>query len=638
MIPGPGARAHPRAVGTTLGYVEAMVDAALRFRVELPRPEDHLVAVTVVVTCAEAAQGGRIELTLPAWSPGSYLIRDYARHVRDLTALGDDGRPRAVTKLDKATWAVAVDGATRITVRYQVYAHDLSVRTNHVDGSHAFLHGPATFVHVPALRDRPVALTIDPPAGRGWALACALDGGALAAPAARYHLTAPDVDALYDAPIHLGHGDAVAFTVGAVPFELVLWGARVPGGAFTVARLAEDLAAIAADHAARIGGPEQPPPWPFDRYTFIVMFAADGYGGLEHKASSANLYHPAALATRKHYEGLIELLSHELFHAWNGKRIAPAALVRVDYGREAYTRCLWVMEGLTSHYDRWALRTSGRITVKSFFDKVLDDWVRLQAVPGRAHHSLEDASFDAWIKLYRPDEANLNTTVSYYLKGGLAALALDLEIRRRTGGARSLDDVLRRLWRDHGAPALPHPEDLQPLFADAAAVELDDFFADVVHGTRDPALVRELAAVGIELRVGHEPSQLAEGATPVWLGLAMAGLKVTGVHDGSPAQRGGLSPGDELCALDRFRLTGEADARAALATRRPGDTVEVGLFRRGRLTLVPVVVGAAPPTRHELFAVAEPSATEAAGYRAWMGEEPPAGQTVAVLVSSSRWL
>jgi predicted metalloprotease with PDZ domain len=627
-----------------------MADVALRYRVELARPEDHLATVTVTVPCADAVVDGRVELTLPAWSPGSYLIRDYARYVRELTAHGDDGRPRAVTKLDKSTWSIdagdlggaaaARERPRTLTVRYRVYGHDLTVRTNHVDGSHAFLHGPATFLHVPALRRQPVEVIVEPPAGRGWALACGLDGGALAPAADRYTLTAPDVDALYDAPIHLGHVEAHTFTVDGVPFELALWGGRLPGGVFTVARLVEDLAAIAADHAARMGGPLAPPCLPFSRYTFIVMFTSDGYGGLEHRASSANLYNPAALATRKHYEGLLELLSHELFHAWNGKRIAPAALAAstFDYGREAYTRCLWVMEGLTSHYDRWALRTSGRITVKSFFDKVLDDWVRLQAVPGRAHHSLEEASFDAWIKLYKPDESNLNSTVSYYLKGGLAALALDLEIRRRSEGERSLDDVLRRLWREHGTSGTPHPEDVEALFAEAAGCDLRETFAAVVRGHDDPPLPRELIACGLELRAGHDPAQLAEGATPVWLGLTMSGLRVTGVHDASPAQVGGLAPGDELCALDRFRVTGEGDARGSLATRRPGDTVEVAVFRRGRLTLVPVVVGLAPPTRHELAAVAEPSAVQAAAYRAWMGDELPAGQTLAVLVSSSRWL
>ena len=615
-----------------------MVDVGLRYRVELARPEDHLAAITVTVPCADAATGGVVELTLPAWSPGSYLIRDYARFVRDVTATGDDGRHRAVTKVDKATWHVAVDGARELAIGYRVYGHDLTVRTNHIDGSHAFLHSPAVFAHVPALRARPVEIVVEPPAGYGWALASALDGGAVAAAADRYRLTAPDVDALYDAPIHLGHTEAISFDVDGVPFELVLWGARVPGGAFTVGRLAEDLAAIAADHAARMGGPSGKPCLPFARYTFIVMFTADGYGGLEHRTSSANMYHPAALATRKHYEGLIELLSHELFHAWNGKRIAPSALARFDYGREAYTRCLWVMEGITSHYDRWSLRTSGRITVKSFFDKVLDDWVRLQAVPGRGHHSLEQASFDAWIKLYKPDESNLNSTVSYYLKGGLAALALDLEIRRRSGGARSLDDVMRRLWRDHGATDVPHPEDVEPLFAATVGLDLSEYFGAVVRGTSDPALVAELIAVGIELRTGHDPAQLAEGASPVWLGLVLAGLKVTGVHDGSPAQQGGLSPGDELCAFDRFRVTGEGDARQALATRRPGDTIEVAVFRRGRLVLASLVVGPAPPTRHELTAVAEPSQAQIELYRAWMGDELPAGQTVAVVVSSSRWL
>lgn len=565
-----------------------------------------------------------VHLVLPAWSPGSYLIRDYARFVRDLGVTGDDGAPRPTTKCDKSTWTVAAGGARELHVRYAVYGHDLSVRTNHIDADHAFLHGPATFLYPTELRAAPVEVELALP--DGWVLTTAMAWD----PSPPYRLTAADIDELYDHPIHAGPTRTLEVRA-AVPVKLAIWGTRAPGGTFDERRLAADLGAIVDDHIARFGGA------PFAHYTFLVMLAHDAYGGLEHRASSVNLYHPYFAASRKHYEGLLELLSHELFHVWNGKRIAPPALLRPDYAREAYTSCLWLMEGMTSHYDRYALRTSNRITARSFLDKVLDDWARLMATPGRRRHSLEAASFDAWIKLYKPDESNLNTTVSYYLKGGLTMLALDLQIRRRTEGARSLDDVVRLLWQRHGEPGQPHPEELQPVFEEATGLALADVFDRQIRGTADPELAEELRHVGLELRAISDPAQLADGGRPVWLGATLTGGKVTGVHDDSPAQAAGLSPGDELIALDGFRVTGDADVRSLTGALGPGDRIELAVFRRARLLRLPLTLGAAPPTRYEIAGLADAGAA-AARYHVWLGEPHPGAQVMATITTTARWV
>lgn len=565
-----------------------------------------------------------IELALPAWCPGSYLIRDYARFVRDLSVTGDDGAPRSAVKRDKSTWMVDAGGARELCVRYAVYGHDLTVRTNHIDADHAFLHGPATFLYPTHLRAAPIELALALP--EGWTLTTPLAWD----PSPPYRLAAADIDELYDQPIHAGTIRTLAVPA-CVPVKLAVWGERAPGGAFDEARLAADLAAIVDDHIARLGAA------PFANYTFLVMLAHDAYGGLEHRASSVNLYHPHFAASRKHYEGLLELLSHELFHAWNGKRIAPRPLLQPDYAREAYTPCLWLMEGVTSHYDRYALRTSGRITAKSFLDKVLDDWARLMATPGRRRQSLEAASFDAWIKLYKPDESNLNTTVSYYLKGGLAMLALDLQIRRRSDGARCLDDVIRLLWRRYGEPGEPHPDQLQPVFEEATGLSLADVFDRQIRGTADPELASELRHVGLELRSGVDPAQLVDGASPVWIGATVVGGKVTGVFDDGPAQAAGLSPGDEVIALDGFRVTGEADLRSLAAALRPGDRVELAVFRRARLLRLEVQLATAPATRYEIAGLPDAGAA-AARYHAWLGEPHPGAQVVATITTTARWV
>jgi predicted metalloprotease with PDZ domain len=608
--------------------------SALRYAVSVESPHEHTAEIELVF----APEDDVVEVTMPAWCPGSYLIRDYARYVRDLRAQGDDGAPRKVTKVDKQTWRIERGSAREITVRYTVYGHDLTVRTNHIDGEHAFLHGPATFVYPTALRTaEPADIEVALAFPEAWELITAAPPvGELDDPRGKSRTTgsrisARSIDELYDSPIHLG-AVRVHRLPSTVNCRLAIWGERAPGGANDESKLAIDLGAIVDDHVKRFGEA------PFEDYTFLLMLSHEAYGGLEHRASSVNLYNPHFGSTRKAYEGLLELLSHELFHAWNGKRIAPRPLLDFDYTREAHTPCLWVMEGVTSHYDRFALRSAGRITAKSYLEKVLDDWSRLMATPGRARQSLEQSSFDAWIKLYKPDESNLNTTVSYYLKGGLVMFALDLHIRRRTEGTRSLDDVLRLMWRRFGLPREPHPDELQPVFEEASGLGLGDFFARFIRGTEDPDLREELGYVGLELRTSADPATASEGAQGTWLGVIASGNKVASVFDGSPAQRAGISPGDELIAVDGFRATSDADLRNLLATRRINENVRFSLFRRHRLLDAAVTLVHAPPTRYEIATVAEPGSAPAR-YQGWLGEAfPGAGQVLATITTTARWV
>lgn len=606
--------------------------STLRYAVRVDAPGQHLAHVELRF----ATDDDTVDLMMPAWCPGSYLIRDYARFVRDLEVRGDDDRPRPATKLDKQTWRVSRDGARELTVRYAVYGNDLTVRTNHVDNDHAFLHGPATFLFPTTMRGSDCEVTLHFP--EAWELTTAAKPvGEISATIGRgqrrtgSHIRAASIDELYDHPIHLGVVRTFPLQT-VVPTKLVIWGNRSQGGLFDEQRLITDLSAIVDDHIRRLGEA------PFGDYTFLLMLSHDAYGGLEHRASSVNLYNPHFSQTRKAYEGLLELLSHEFFHVWNGKRIAPKPLLDFDYAREAYTPCLWVMEGITSHYDRFALRSSGRITAKSFLEKVLDDYARLMATPGRMRQSLEQSSFDAWIKLYKPDESNLNTTVSYYLKGGLVMFVLDLHIRRRTEGARSLDHVLRHLWQRYGSKGEPHPDELQPVFEEATGLGLGDFFARLIRGTDDPDLREELGYVGLELRVSADPVTATDGAQGGWLGFTTSGNKVTGVFDGSPAQAAGLSPGDEVIALDGFRTTSDADIRHLIANRRLSDEVRLSLFRRHRLVELFLPIAGAPPTRYEIATVADPGPA-AARYQAWLGEpHPGASQIVSSVMTTARWV
>ena len=591
---------------------------SLMYRLSIPHPERHLCEVELRIRGA-AALGDTVELAMATWSPGSYLIRDYARHVRDVSAFDGKGLPRAVVKQRKDTWAVTRQGADELVIRYQVYCNDLTVRTNHIDATHAFLHGPATYLFVESKRELPCHVEVTGPMGRGWHVATSL------APQGE-GFAAASLDELLDAPIHLGAEPVRTFEAASTPVRLAVWGAPDRGGVADLDQLARDLTAIIDTHAARLGGQV-----PFEHYTFILMLAPDKYGGLEHKCSSANLTSPLAMANRKSYEGLLELLSHEFFHVWNGKRLYPEAHSLFDYSREAYTRCLWVMEGLTSYYDRYTVLRAGHQPAKRYLEKLAEEWGRLLAIPGRRVHSLEEASFDAWIKLYKPDAFNVNSTVSYYLKGGLVALTFDLLIRRHSGGARSLDDVLRLLWAEHGETGTPYPEDVQPLFERASDMALGGFFDRWVRGCEDPDLEAELEGVGLELRQTWDADVLAEGREPTWLGVVLqgGGTGVKQVLDDTPAAAAGLSPGDEIVAIDGLRVQSEADLRQRLASRAPGDEIDVALFHLGRLEHLAVTLAKAPPSRIEIAGMEQPTPGQAEAFAAWLGEPHPGAGLVA---------
>ena len=581
----------------------------LRYRIALPRPDSHLVEVELRFPAGRPS----VTVEMPAWCPGSYLIRDYARHVRDLVAEdAGSGRRLETEQVSKREWEIRPGDAGEIRLRYRVYGHELTVRTNHIDASHAFLHGPALFMFPSEARDWPCELEVAAPAG--WPIETGLAGGE-----GRYR--AADVDELLDCPLHVGPVELRELHAGGRPIRLAVWGHEERGGPFGLDDLTRDLGKVIDSHAARLG--DLPPP----AYTFILMLSPGAYGGLEHRSSSANLNSPFAFAQGKSYQELVELLSHELFHAWNGKRLRPAAFDRFDYGRENYTRCLWVIEGLTSYYDRLAVRRAGVMTAGQYLGKLLEDWGRMLAVPGRFRHSLEDSSLNAWQKLYKPDESNINTTVSYYLKGSVVMAALDLELRRRSEGEIDLDRVLVHLWREFGARERGYPEDVRAIFEEASGLELGDFFARHIAGREDPDMKGALAAFGLDLTATWDGYKKEEGARPpVWLGLFMqpgGGRVVAGILDGGPAERAGLSPGDEIIAVNRYQVAGEADLRGKLLGRAAGEEIDLAVFRRGRLETLEVALEHAPHTRLELVAQAEAGSMARKLYRDWMGEDLP---------------
>jgi len=452
------------------------------------------------------------------------------------------------------------------------------------------------YVYDPARTDLPATLRIEAPTG--WRISVPLDPD----PSDPAAWVAPDFDALADAPVEVGPSETVDGTAADRPFSLAIWG----DARFDRAALVGDVAKIIAAEAAVFEG------LPYDRYLFILHLAVGARGGLEHMRSSVCGTSPHAFATRTGVLDLLSLLAHEHFHAWNVKRIRPAGLSPYRYGEENYTRLLWIAEGGTAYYDWHVLVRAGLATRAEYLRHLADRIAQLEATPGRLVQSLEEASFDAWVKLYRPDESSANVTVSYYLKGEVVWAMLDLELRARSGGRAGTDDVMRALWKS----GRPVPEDAREIFCDVAGTNVADLFDRYARGRGEVDVDAHLRLAGLRL-----VRERKAGAPAVALGVRLATSNgrttLLGVDRGSPAEAAGLSPGDEILALDGMRVD-DAGLRERLGARAPGDEAKLTVFRRDRLTDVVVRLGEAPKDDYRIEPDPEASAEARALCDAWL--------------------
>ncbi|MEO8484849.1 MAG: peptidase M61 [Betaproteobacteria bacterium] len=569
----------------------------IRYRIAPRRPSAHLFEVDCTVD--DPAPDGQ-RFVLPSWIPGSYLIREFARHVVAARAQTPGG-PVRLDKVAKDTWRAA-PCVGPLTVTIDVYAYDVSVRTSYLDATRGYVNGANVFLLPQGRAGAPCTIDLVAPVhaeGARWRVATTLarDG---AAPWGFGRYRAASHDELIDHPVEMADFQHVAFEAGGASHDVVVSGrARFDGE-----RLARDLARICQWQCDLFGdAPDSRAP--FDRYLFQVTAVGEGYGGLEHRTSTSllcsrrDLPAPGVARVTDDYRGFLGLASHEYFHSWNVKRIKPAAFVPFDLTREAYTRQLWAFEGITSYYDDLALLRSGVIGAESWLELVGRTATTVLRTPGRAVQSVAAASFDAWIKHYRPDANTPNASVSYYAKGALVALALDLTLRNH---GSSLDALMRELWRLHGETGVGVPEDgVRRLAAQIAGRDLDAFFDAYVEGTDELPLAELLATHGIALRlrtsqgIKDRGGKRGDGEMPrVSFGATVgADLKLQHVFADGAAESAGLAAGDTLVALDGLKAsTDRIDAYARDA--QPGDRIAVHAFRRDELIEATLELGAAP--------------------------------------------
>ncbi|MEF8754047.1 MAG: PDZ domain-containing protein [Accumulibacter sp.] len=581
-----------------------MQPAPIRYSIVPSSPAAHLLEVRCTLP-GPTADGQRF--ALPAWIPGSYLIRDFARHIVSIRA-ESRGRPVALRKLDKHTWQAApVAGSDDLCIIHEVYAWDPSVRGAHVDQTHAFFNGSNVFLRALGHEDRPCLVDIRRPGGQaysGWRVATTLALATDAPGAARRHgfglYRASNYDELIDHPVEMGHFALAAFSACGIPHEVVISGRHD----CDLDRLTADLQRICEWQIRLFGEPA-----PMPRYLFLVTAVGDGYGGLEHRSSTAllcardSLPWPGMRGLPEAYRGLLGLCSHEYFHTWNVKRIKPAAFVPYNLDAENYTTLLWAFEGFTSYYDDLTLLRCGLIRRQEWLDIIGRTIDKVCNEPGRLRQTLAESSFDAWTKYYRPDENTPNAVVSYYAKGALVALALDLKLRAETAGRVTLDHLMRALWQRHGDTAGVDDDDIRLLAEELSGLDLRAFFADAVHGTSDVDLARLLRPFAIRLR--RQPA----GRTPS-LAVKTAGegseLRLATVYDGGPAQAAGLAAGDLLLAIDGLRVT-PANLERLLARHRAGDVLRLHVFRRDELMEFSLRLGDPARDRHHLQLLRKPN-------------------------------
>ncbi len=578
------------------------------YRITPADPAAHYFDVEVTIDRPD--RRGQV-VSLPAWIPGSYLIRDFSRHIHRLQAR--TGRtPLDITKVDNHTWQVA-SCSRRLTLSYRVYAWDLSVRCAHLDQTHGFFNGTSVFLKVHGRENQPSEVEIAAGPGTAhWRVYTSLRPVRRGRQPTREHrfglYEAPDYDALVDHPVEMGTPHVETFTACGAKHEMVFTGV-LPNVDFK--RIARDAAKI-CETQIRFFEPETHRA-PFldsaDKYVFMTYVTGKDYGGLEHRASTALVASRPDLPVigneerSEGYTGFLGLVSHEYFHTWNVKRIKPQAFAPYDLTRPNLTSLLWIFEGFTSYYDDLMLLRSGVVEETDYLRLLAKTVSNVHRGPGRLHQSVADSSFDAWNRYYRQDESSVNNIVSYYTKGSLVALALDLSIRNATRNRKSLDDVMRLMWNKYGRRFYQtrqrglDEDEFPQLLKQATGVDLSDFIEVATRQTQDLPLAALLRKQGVLLE--WQTERRAPGIGAVVRATAAGEPGIAQVYEGSAAHAAGLSAGDVLVALDGLKI--EAASWDKLLDRyQAGSQVMIHYFRRDELRSTTATLQALPDDKCNL--------------------------------------
>lgn len=555
----------------------------LAYKLLIESPSTH--QVRVIISGKKESNENFLDFFLPRWSPGSYLMREYSRHISGIKAETNSGERLFLEQTDISTFHIdwnksdlknSQKDADSFTVSYNVFCHELTVRTSHVDDSHAFLHLPTLLMGVLGKNlENPTIELAFPPA---WSkVTTGLKD--ISTKREVFIYSAHNYDELIDSPIEIGCQETDGFEVDGIPHDVVFYGSILPHKE----NIKEDTKKIVAHIAHFMGG------FPYEKYSFITHFVPGLYGGLEHSNSTALQFCPTQITNRKGYINYLALISHEYFHTWNVKRIRPMELGPFNYLKEATSKLLWLAEGLTSLMDELFIYRAGLISLEEYLEMQKDNLNRYYSVPGRKFHSLDDSSFNSWIKLYRPDENTNNSSVSYYLKGGIVFFALNIILAKKN---KSINDVLALLWSDYqqNPSRGVNNEQVYKIVEEVGGKDIREKFEVMTSTTEEMDLESICLEAGLKLEWDKSESPWL-GIDPEFNGERVIIRAVT--LDG-PAYKSGLNAGDEILAINGMRVLKDRYNDFAKFLR-VNESYTVTISRLGSLTTATLNVGVTPP-------------------------------------------
>ena len=573
----------------------------IKYTISMDAPHTHVFTVKIEV---DGHTGNYINFKMPVWTPGSYLVREFSKNIVSTSASGKRG-DLPVEKISKNTWKVALSDTNKMAFTYQVYAYEKTVRTSYLDGEQAMINGASIFMIPEGYENQPLELIVEP--YHEWQRITTT----LESYKGSYDkFVALNFDDLIDCPIEVGNHQIYSFEAGGATHEYAI----TSTGNIDVPVLIDDSKKIVDEiHALFSDTP------PYEHYVFFLHLTNGGFGGLEHCRSCSMIYDRNGFKDRKKYIRLLSLVSHEFFHTWNIKRIRPKGLGPFDYYNEVYTKLLWIAEGVTSYYDNIFLPRSGVSTIKEYFETICDDIKRYEGIPGKEVMTVEESSFDAWVKLYRPNENSINTSISYYLKGGLIIMALDLTIRDITDGKKSMDDVYRLLWgkfKDDGESI--DDTTFKSICEDVAGKPLDKIWNYL--STTTPLNIGDFfEPFGIILKSQYsKPEQKKAG----WFGIYMKKntTQISTTLSTGPAYTSGLYVNDEILALNNIRVSVE-NIKDYMNNMTIGDTVDFLISRDGLVKTVSVTTKSLPFDKYYIEKMKEPTQRQKKLFKGWLKQD-----------------
>lgn len=592
--------AGPLFISILLTTMTAAQQPTIQYRLSMPEPWTHYFEVEVDFSGLSATEVS-FDLSLPAWRTGRYVILDFAGGVVNFSAADAGGSPLRWEKTDKDTWRIHKGPSPSVKARYRVYANEFGLRTRGLNDEGAFIDGSSVFMYAEPHRRVPLTLTVVP--YKKWHVTTGLD----AVPGMSHTFSSPGYDHLADCPLFVGDQKDFEFEAEGKQHVLSILGE----GNFDAEKMIQDIKGIVKFNREFWGS------LPYERYVFMLHVWSGGGGGTEHVNSTIMGVRPFSFSNPNAYQGFLGLVSHEFFHTWNVKQIRPAGISPYDWSKENYTRELWIAEGTTSYFDQLLMVRAGMSPLQRFIDQLPRQIENEQRRPGNRVQSAVESSFDAWVKFWRGHENVLNAESDYYDKGSDISLLLDLEIRQRSGNKASLDDVMRALYKRFPWNGTGYTlEDFRKICEEFGGSDFGQFFDDFIFGTKTLEWAKGLSYAGLRVTSTEKDGP--------WLGLLPRDQDgrpiVRAVVTGSPAYKAGLSVGDELIALNGYRIR-TSDLSERIEDMKPGDKVALTVMRNDRVRQFDLTLEKNPIPSYQVTKVEGPSALQKEIYTTWLGKE-----------------